>query len=1500
MHFFFFLQVLARNLFASVKSASHAVPRNKPRRLASAPLVLPATYCQRENLIGNTAPMATFCQREKIIGNNAPTVSCDTDKTPTTPVTETLHCFTHSGCAEGVVNACLTMPENIKGSSEIGQAENNKNGNSVYVNAEDINTNTSMLASSKAMHDSPTKEFILTDEGVEKKMKSPTLPTRSPQSSMRLKFSTSTPLLGANLRSKLHKTSLRKYSTFIPSDERCKPECCHHKSGASNFLYNKSASTCAGVIYSTRKIPVIEQVEPTSSQLINERNMNSVNIPFDALPMKSVAEDIGVDIVRRTSRGVLRKHTSENLSAFIELTKAEESVPKVTDDIRLLPMDGVDSTSSLLEPQKLVFDNSEEMSEFNVGIVRSSEQIMKTDIECTSSTNLNVDHEILSHGEVSTKCANSVEKLCLNQKWNQKWNNRKIDTLTKNGIIEKYPDRNSDPSLKCLTDVSISVNSNKTSSFIIAKPNISKLSPSGLKKLELLLQKKPAKTFFYPSANEEANYRTESLSFTDSIQNKMEFSGFSDIDTSTFLPSKNREKTPVIDNVGNSCTSVNISVPSNSFSLLGNHYSDLSVLAGDISNNAKPQNNVPLRNVPENISLSDPCPPLNCISPSSYNIDDIILRVSQQCTRHKSESVRNGSTLVHDHDLVPAQDSVITTDQCKSKIVLSTSNISSSVDNRTVQHSSGHNCNSPSPVDNNAMSCVTSDKRENNTISESDADFVQLQSCVPNKEDYNVTKASSAETSSIRQCDKVGQKWTEADVHAWQDDPMSMEMEEYFLNVSTQTLVDGTKYEVALDHEHSQEGLNSGVKCPSSIIDTDDMKHSIENFTKTNLLRETPTSQNKRKLVDEFTVESTVNISKRSYTDTLHCKALLSKTNSTPVIDGNYHSDSLKQCRSSLGITNNFPTDSQSNSTDPNDISKCQLLNGAPGKENMQLPVNFIDSSSVSPCNKPVETIASIDASSSIVFTTARGRRTQVNSEALGKVKKLWNDSQTASNDSAASFSSTNKHVSSSPSSSVDQKENCHCEKTPLHCEGFTTAAGIPLKSSDEAVKNALCMWNESGESTAFCTVNKECPSNLILGPRTKLSNAVCDYSAYDLKNDPSHVKASFESKPEAVIGFSTANGKVIIINNEGLKRARMLWKESSTDITIEPFNIISKRNLTSFTNCDKSAISAEAMSRAKTIWNEISSDKLMDNLENKSKTLFEPAAAGSSSAINDRSQTEASNVESESGFSGFMTCRGNLVAVSDDAMRRAQSLWTDTTFDDIGKPSTQLPTAFSVINAHRSSSVNIDPEVLADTRNVNSPTADGSGKFKTPMRKRPSSLNGPLRSCFSSHQPAPKRKGFIKHNVDVSRITGKSSHRPEPLPNPSGISCAHITTRKYPANAGGSREMSYNSLLNDCNSSATNSMLSQLTEDEMIMLDAQFSDIAQQFLADDDWDFDAEKNDNSLVDSSNMSTTAINANVSCVESSSSVMDSKLSFTVQVTSSVVFCNQIEKLFVNDD
>jgi len=174
---------------------------------------------------------------------------------------------------------------------------------------------------------------------------------------------------------------------------------------------------------------------------------------------------------------------------------------------------------------------------------------------------------------------------------------------------------------------------------------------------------------------------------------------------------------------------------------------------------------------------------------------------------------------------------------------------------------------------------------------------------------------------------------------------------------------------------------------------------------------------------------------------------------------------------------------------------------------------------------------------------------------------------------------------------------------------------------------------------------------------------------------------------------------------------------------------------------------------------------------------------------------------------------------------------------------------------------VPVNPAAIMKAKGVLNKADDNEVPQIKLVDKRRSLPAGRFGLCPTNSTPKGRplqRRGFIRHKVDPSRVTGESSYLPESGLNLNPPAPAKTAKRVYPRNAAWkppSAAISSAAISSAANSFAANSSTgSLLTDEERRMIESDFDSIAEEFL-NDDWDLES-----ASLNSTKANTSALDA----------------------------------------
>ncbi|CAG7838181.1 unnamed protein product [Allacma fusca] len=217
---------------------------------------------------------------------------------------------------------------------------------------------------------------------------------------------------------------------------------------------------------------------------------------------------------------------------------------------------------------------------------------------------------------------------------------------------------------------------------------------------------------------------------------------------------------------------------------------------------------------------------------------------------------------------------------------------------------------------------------------------------------------------------------------------------------------------------------------------------------------------------------------------------------------------------------------------------------------------------------------------------------------------------------------------------------------------GFSTASGKAVRISEEALKKARSLWETTDDDpSALGDFNEEPGRNDSDGEPNDMSEPY-----------PEEGEKEVSGVSNFLGGFSTASGKKVSVSEEALKKARSLWDESKESVPTD---------LGKFTGGFMTAsgssvkVSEEALKKARDLWDN-STGEFPDETaggglsKGRSNASVDPDLTNEGRSSLDGVPLRAMNLSG----GGFSTASGKSVKVSAEALKRAQSLWTEELTD--------------------------------------------------------------------------------------------------------------------------------------------------------------------------------------------------------------------------------------------
>ncbi|XP_037123872.1 breast cancer type 2 susceptibility protein isoform X2 [Syngnathus acus] len=263
-------------------------------------------------------------------------------------------------------------------------------------------------------------------------------------------------------------------------------------------------------------------------------------------------------------------------------------------------------------------------------------------------------------------------------------------------------------------------------------------------------------------------------------------------------------------------------------------------------------------------------------------------------------------------------------------------------------------------------------------------------------------------------------------------------------------------------------------------------------------------------------------------------------------------------------------------------------------------------------------------------FQTAAGKRVAVSAAALNKAKSLLDDCHeleehpahhsTFRKSEPASFSTNTLDLGSTSKSNPQTLDAQNLASSDFPTGGFSTASGQKVSVSAAALAKAKDILKED---------------NLIVQSQRGSS--------------------SLFRHPQQPDGFQTAKGEPLALSSAALKKAKLLL-DACTEVKEHPA-------------CRKSDLEKSAL---------FSDQSLLENLtsasENPDKDITDSRDATSAVGASESklgNETAAPLLEHRD-VSGFSTASGKSVSVSDEAMTRAKSVWSDASLQNDKRDSLQ------------------------------------------------------------------------------------------------------------------------------------------------------------------------------------------------------------------------------------
>jgi len=243
--------------------------------------------------------------------------------------------------------------------------------------------------------------------------------------------------------------------------------------------------------------------------------------------------------------------------------------------------------------------------------------------------------------------------------------------------------------------------------------------------------------------------------------------------------------------------------------------------------------------------------------------------------------------------------------------------------------------------------------------------------------------------------------------------------------------------------------------------------------------------------------------------------------------------------------------------------------------------------------------------------------------------------------------------------SSNDDQEHIEtiASRNVLESVGFSTAAGKKVTISEKAMIQARARLEEIDKEDLVSTNN----------PSTKFSKNLIKKHLHDLNSDK--VLHNFDDLKAA--GFSTARGKLVRVSDEVMTKSQAMFAE----VNEAPSSDVLKLQETvgfSTAGGKKFTISDKAMIRARAKFEEIDEEGLIitkhqvTRNNTKFNNLSEKWVAESDSDC-DNMLLQNSDIPKTVGFS---SAKGKPIQVSDEAMAKGQTIFTEVNGDPLSNPS--------------------------------------------------------------------------------------------------------------------------------------------------------------------------------------------------------------------------------------
>ena len=317
----------------------------------------------------------------------------------------------------------------------------------------------------------------------------------------------------------------------------------------------------------------------------------------------------------------------------------------------------------------------------------------------------------------------------------------------------------------------------------------------------------------------------------------------------------------------------------------------------------------------------------------------------------------------------------------------------------------------------------------------------------------------------------------------------------------------------------------------------------------------------------------------------------------------------------------------------------------------------------------PNSSVGAKTVTKTVGLSTASGKGVATSAGSAARAKQIFEDFQSESGPNE-------KYIKSLPT-------KASAESTGV---GFSTASGKGVAISAKSLTRAKKIFeecqsesepnqNHSNVAPASTSTSAGCtgfgPANGQRIPSTEsLKRTKKIFEGYQSEFDqekPSSVCSSFSvltsTRDNGAAGFSTASGKGVAISAKSMARAKQIFEDCQTENFQEENDTPERPPAT----CTVRSSGPAGFSTASGKGVSVSAEALA-----RARQIYENCQKESVQEIDHKSQAAATAVRTE-GFAGFSTASGKNVAISSQALARAQNKFVEESIDQTKDPRTQV-----------------------------------------------------------------------------------------------------------------------------------------------------------------------------------------------------------------------------------